>query len=69
MITLFFILFFLIFGKLILFAFKATWGIFKVLMYVVFLPLILVGMVCGGLLYLAFPVLLVVGLVSLVAGN
>lgn len=62
----FFILFFAVFGNLIGFAFRATWGIFKVLMYIVFLPLILVGLVFGGLLYIAFPVLIIVGLISLI---
>lgn len=62
---LFTIFFFMIFGKMIGFAFRATWGIFKVLMYLVFLPLILVAMVFGGLIYIALPILLVVGLASL----
>ena len=66
---LFFLLFLMVFGKMIGFAFRATWGLFKVLMYIVFLPLILVGMVFGGLLYLAFPILLIVGIVSMVAAD
>ena len=66
---LFFLLFLMVFGKMIGLAFRATWGLFKVLMYIVFLPLILVGMVFGGLLYLAFPILLIVGIVSLVAAD
>jgi hypothetical protein len=65
--ALFFVLFFMIFGKMIGFAFRATWGLMKILLYIVFLPLILIGLVFGGLLYIAFPVLLVVGLVSLIA--
>ncbi|MDC7279263.1 MULTISPECIES: hypothetical protein [Pseudobutyrivibrio] len=64
---LFFVLFFMVFGKMIGFAFRATWGLTKILFSVVFLPLILIGLVFGGLLYIAFPVLLVVGLVSLIA--
>lgn len=62
---LFTIFFFMIFGKMIGFAFRATWGIFKVLIYLVFLPVILVAMVFGGLVYIALPILLVVGLASL----
>ena len=62
---LFVILFFMIFGRMIGFAFKATWGIFKVVTFLVFLPLILVGLVVGGLLSIAFPILLVVGVVNL----
>lgn len=57
----------MVFGKMIGFAFRATWGLTKILFSVVFLPLILIGLVFGGLLYIAFPVLLVVGLVSLIA--
>jgi hypothetical protein len=64
---LFFILFFATFGKLIGFAFRTTWGLFKILMYIIFLPLMLLALVFGGLMYIAFPVLLIVGLVSLVA--
>ena len=65
MTILFFILFFMIFGKLVGFAFRATWGIMKVMLYIVFLPLILVGMVFKGLVFVALPILLVVGLISL----
>ena len=67
MTLIFFLLFVMIFGRMIEFAFRATWGLFKVLMYIVFLPLILVGMVFGGLLYVAFPILIVVGIISLIA--
>ena len=62
---LFIILFFGIFGRMIWFAFKATWGIFKVMTFLVFLPLILVGLVFGGLISIAFPILVVVGLANL----
>ena len=62
---LFIILFFGIFGRMIGFAFKATWGIFKVMTFFVFLPLILVGLVFGGLISIAFPILVVVGLANL----
>ncbi|MBP5594354.1 hypothetical protein [Pseudobutyrivibrio sp.] len=64
---LFFILFFMIFGKMIGFAFRATWGILKIGLFIVFLPLILVAMVFGGLLYIAFPILIIVGIASLIA--
>ena len=66
MTLLFFILFFAVFGKILGLAFRATWGLMKILLYVVFLPLILVGMVIGGLVYIALPILLSVGLVGLV---
>lgn len=52
-----------VFGKLFVFGLRAAWGISKFLLTVVFLPVILVGMVIGGLLYLAIPILIVVGIV------
>ena len=62
---LFIIFFFMIFGRMIGFAFRATWSITKVVFFLVFLPLILVGLVIGGFIYIALPVLLVVGVVNL----
>lgn len=58
-----------IFGKLLIFGVKAAWGISKLLLTVVFLPLILIGMVIGGLMSIAFPILIVVGIVALVASG
>ena len=69
MLTLLFVIcMFGIFGKLIGLAFKMTWGIAKVLVTLVFLPVILVGLAMGGLLVVAFPLLIVVGIVSLAVG-
>lgn len=69
MLTLLFVIcMFGIFGKLIGLAFKMTWGIAKVLFTLVFLPVILVGLAMGGLLVVAFPLLIVVGIVSLALG-
>ena len=65
---LFAILMIMVFGKLIGFAIRAAWGISKVIVTLVFFPLILIGLVLGGLIYLALPILLVVGLVTLFKG-
>ena len=65
---LFAILMIMVFVKLIGFAIRAAWGISKVLVTLVFLPLILIGLVLGGLIYLAFPILILVGLVALFKG-
>ena len=65
---LFAILMIMVFVKLIGFAIRAAWGISKVIVTLVFLPLILIGLVLGGLIYLAFPILIVVGLVALFKG-
>lgn len=65
---LFVILMIMVFGKLIGFAIRAAWGISKVIVTLVFFPLILIGLVLGGLIYLALPILIVVGLVALFKG-
>lgn len=52
-------------GKLFCFGIKAAWGISKFVLTIVFFPLLLIGMLAGGLLYLALPILLVVGIISL----
>ncbi len=66
MLTLLFIIcFFAVFGKLLMFSIKAAWGISKFLLTIVLLPVILIGLVVGGLIYLAFPILIVVGIVGL----
>ena len=53
-----------VFAKLLFFGLKATWGISKLLLTIVFLPVILVGMVAGGLIHVAFPLLIVIAVVS-----
>jgi len=63
---LFTILMFVVFGKILIFAFRATWGISKILFSVVLLPLFLIILVVSGLITLALPILIVVGIVSLV---
>nr|WP_294695541.1 hypothetical protein [uncultured Blautia sp.] len=55
-----------IFGKLIWIAFKMTWGITKVLFNLVFLPIILIALVIGGLVSVALPVLIIIGVIMLI---
>ena len=63
---LFIILMFGIFGKMIGLAFRATWGITKICFRLVFLPLVLIGLVLGCLIYIALPLLVIVGIIMLV---
>lgn len=56
------ILMIVVFGKLGLFAFKAAWGLTKVLLSLVFLPVILIGLILSGFFVVAIPVLVIVGL-------
>ena len=51
--------------KLFVFGVRASWGIMKLLCTVVLFPVILIGMVVGGLLYVAFPLLIMAGVIVL----
>ena len=51
--------------KLFVFGVRASWGIMKLLSTVVLFPVILIGMVVGGLLYVAFPLLIIAGVIVL----
>lgn len=63
---LFLILLFLVFGKLLKFAIKAAWGLSKIICTVILLPLVLIVLVLAGLMGIALPVLLMIGLVVLI---
>ena len=56
-------------GKFFIFGLKASWGILKLLCTIVLLPLILVGMVIGGLIHIAFPLLLIGGVIAIAASS
>ena len=53
-------------GKLFAFGLKASWGIMKLLCTVIFFPVILIGMVVGGLMYIAFPLLIIGGNITFI---
>lgn len=55
-----------IFGKLLVFGLKMSWGILKLLLAIGFLPLLLIGIVLVGMIKLAFPILIIIGIVALV---
>ena len=55
-----------VFGKMLIWGIKAAWGIAKIFWTIIFLPVTLIGMVIGGLMYIAFPILIVIGLISLI---
>lgn len=70
MLTLLFLICMLgIFGKLLIFGLRAAWGVSKLILTVVFFLVILIGMVFAGLIYLAFPILIIVGIVTLLSRN
>ena len=66
--VLFIILLFIVFGKILMFAIKAAWGLSKIIVSVVFLPVILIAMALTGLLSVALVLLIVIGLISFIGG-
>ena len=65
--VLFMILMLVVFGKIFGFALKATWRITKIIFSVVLLPVFLIALVFMGLMWIALPVLLIIGIVSFFA--
>ena len=63
---LFLICVFGVFGKLFCFGLKAAWGISKFVLTIVFLPVVLIVMVIAGLIKIALPLLLIIGIVGLI---
>lgn len=63
---LFMILLLLIFGKIFGFAIRAAWGVTKIIVVAVLFPLLLAGLALIGLVGLAFPILLIAGVLSLI---
>ena len=67
--VLFTILTLIVFGKLLIFAIKASWGLARILVTVLFLPFVLIGLVVAGFVYLAVPLLVVAGVISLLKSH
>lgn len=62
---LFTILMFVVFIRIMIIAVKATWGLAKIALGIIFLPITLIVLALAGMIYLAFPILIVIGLMSL----
>ena len=61
---LFMILMFFVFGKLFFFGLTAAWGLSKFVLTIILLPITLVMMVSAGLIYFAFILLIIIGIIS-----
>ena len=64
----FFIMMIRVFWKLVKLSMKAAWGITKILFTLVLLPIILIVLVIAGFVYIAIPILAIVGVIALVSG-
>ena len=68
MFTIFFIALLLWFiGSVLRLAIRATWGITKIVFSLVVLPVVAIVVAFAGLMTIALPVLLVVGIITLIA--
>lgn len=61
---LFMILMIFIFGKLFFFGLKAAWSLSKFVLTIILLPITLLVMVSAGLIYFAFILLIIIGIMS-----
>ncbi len=59
-----FILFLMVFFKLLGVAFKVGWGIFKIVMFLIFFPVIVPVMIFCGLTAIALPIILIAGIIG-----
>lgn len=68
MFTIFFIALLLWFiGSVLRLAIRATWGITKIVFSLIVLPVVAIVAAFAGLMTIALPVLLVVGIITLIA--
>jgi hypothetical protein len=66
MILLFSVMMISVFGRLLIWGIRAAWGIGKMIFSLIFLPIVLIGLACTGMVYIALVVLIVCGIVTFV---
>jgi hypothetical protein len=54
-------------GKIVVFALKAAWGITKIALHLVFLPVIIIGAIVLGLVKIALPIFIIALIVATIA--
>lgn len=55
--------------KVAFLGFRLTWGLVKMMFTTVLFPLILIGIVIAGLVRLALPIVIIVGIIALIVGR
>lgn len=70
MLTLIFVILMIaLFAELIGLAVRLAWGLLKIVGFVVFWPLVLVGLAAAGLIYVALPLLIVSAVIGIAMKN
>ena len=59
----------ILYVKLAVFAARAAWGVMKIVACFVFVPLFLMILVISGLVYIALPILIIVGIIGFVSSR
>lgn len=55
-------------AKMLIWGIKAAWGIARVIVTIVLLPLFIIGLAWIGLFYVSIAVLIIAGIVALIGG-
>ena len=58
-----------LFAELIGLAVRLAWGLLKIVGFVIFWPLVLVGLAAAGLIYVALPLLIVSAVIGIAMKN
>lgn len=61
-----FILFLMVFFKLLGIAFKVGWGILKIALYLIVFPVLVLTLIFSGLIFVALPIILIAGATGMV---
>lgn len=64
--AIFVILMLFVFGEFLWLAAKLAWGIGKILFSLVFFPLLMICLAASGLIIVAVPVLVIIGVVAMI---
>jgi hypothetical protein len=57
---------FVVFGKMLRLALRAAWGLLKIFINLICLPVILIALVLAGFVYIAVPILIIAGIVMMI---
>ena len=55
-----------VFGEFIWIAGRLAWGLWKIVMAIIFFPILMVILALSGLIMLAIPILIVVGIIAVI---
>lgn len=63
-----FVLFLMVFFKFLGIAIKVGWGLFKVALYLIVFPVVILALIFGGFVSIALPIILIAGATGMAVG-